>query len=58
MSKNVSIISCSVDARVLAALNKYAAKSPFSRSTLITIAVAQLVGIPYEPPRKEKDDDE
>jgi metal-responsive CopG/Arc/MetJ family transcriptional regulator len=48
----IKIISASLDQQVLAALDKFAAKSPFSRSTLITIAVAQLVGVPYEPPRK------
>lgn len=54
----VKIISCSLDEKVLAALNKYTQKSPFSRSTLITVAVAQLVGVPYEPPRKREDEKE
>jgi metal-responsive CopG/Arc/MetJ family transcriptional regulator len=50
--KRIKIISASVDQTVLDALDKFAAKSAYSRSTLITIAVAQLVGVPYEPPRK------
>lgn len=54
---NVKIISASIDEGVLAALNRYVEMSPYSRSTLITIAVAQLVGVPYDPPKKKEGDD-
>lgn len=56
MTTTRTIISASINNKVLAQLDKYAQKSPYSRSELITIAVALLVGVPYQPVLKTKEE--
>lgn len=56
MTTTRTIISASVNNKVLAQLDKYAKNSPYSRSELITIAVALLVGVPYQPKLKAEED--